>query len=100
MPAYCFFNILEITDPAKMKDYRARICECVERAGGRYIVNGGACEIVEGDWRPTYPVILEFPTMADAHRWYNSEEYRPLLEMRLQATRSNGVFIEGVTPIG
>jgi uncharacterized protein (DUF1330 family) len=31
-----------------------------------------------------------------AHRWYGSEDYRDLKEMRLAATRSDVVFMEGV----
>src|SRR5688572_15028419 len=98
MAAYFFVDILEITDPAKMEDYRSRVRACVERAGGRYVVLGGKCDVVEGDWRPTFPVLLEFPTLADARRWYDSDDYRPLPKLRLEATRCNAVF-DGMMPI-
>ena len=46
-------------------------------------VIGGTCERVEGDWQPTYPVLIEFSTLADARGWNNSVEYvcvKPLRE--------------------
>ena len=95
MAAYCFFDVHEITDPNKMAKYRAGVLATVEKYGGRYLTVGGQCDVVEGDWRPTFPVILEFPSLEQAHRWYDSEEYRDLKALRLAATRGNAVFIEG-----
>jgi uncharacterized protein (DUF1330 family) len=96
MAAYCFFDLLEITDPAKMDEYRKHVRATVEKYGGRYLVRGGKFDLVEGKWKPVFPVLLEFPNLAQAHRWYNSEEYRDLKALRLDATRSNAVFMEGL----
>jgi uncharacterized protein (DUF1330 family) len=43
-------------------------------------------------------VVLEFPSMEQAKRWYDSEEYREPKAMRLQAGRANMVMVEGVAP--
>jgi len=96
MSAYCFFDNLEVMDSGKLQEYKSRVAPIVEKYGGRYIVLGGKMDVVEGDWRPTYPVIIEFPTLEHAHRWYGSDEYRGLKRIRLSAVRSNAVFIEGV----
>ncbi|MGD9765624.1 MAG: DUF1330 domain-containing protein [Candidatus Binatia bacterium] len=96
MPAYCYFDMLEVTDPAKMGKYREGVAATVEKYNGRYLVLNGRHDLVEGDYRPTFPVLLEFPSLEQAHRWYDSPEYRPLRELRLSATRGNGVFIEGL----
>jgi uncharacterized protein (DUF1330 family) len=45
---------------------------------------------------PIFPVLVEFPTMDDARRWYDSEDYRELKQMRLTATSGSGVFFEGL----
>jgi uncharacterized protein (DUF1330 family) len=95
MAAYCFFDILEITDPPKMAKYRELISEVVTQFGGRYLAVGGRFDVMEGDWRPVFPVIIEFPSLEQAHRWYNSEEYRDLKGLRLSATKCNAVFIGG-----
>ena len=61
---------------------------------GRGLVLGGRTDVVEWQWQPTYPVMLEFPSLEHAHRWYDSQEYRELKALRLSAVRSNGVFME------
>jgi uncharacterized protein (DUF1330 family) len=95
MAAYCFFDVHEVTDPEKMERYRAGVLSTVERYGGRYLTVGGKVDVVEGDWQPVFPVLIEFPSLEQAHRWYDSEEYRDLKALRLAATRGNAVFIEG-----
>lgn len=95
MPAYCFFDVLEVTDPEKLEEYRRGVLATVEQYGGRYLIVGGRCDVVEGQWRPVFPVLIEFPGLEQAHRWYDSEEYRGLKALRLAATRGNAVFIEG-----
>jgi uncharacterized protein (DUF1330 family) len=76
MPAYALFDVLEVTDQAKMGQYRQGVLATIQKYGGRVIVAGGKFEIVEGSAKPTFPVILEFPTLEAAKRWYDSEEYR------------------------
>jgi uncharacterized protein (DUF1330 family) len=95
MPAYYFVDVLETTDEARIAKYREGVFATVEKYGGRYLILGGKHEVVEGNWRPTFPVMLEFPTMEQAKRWYSSPEYTPLLKLRLEGSRSNAVFIEG-----
>ena len=51
---------------------------------------------MEGDWKPNRLVVLEFPSMDHAKRWYRSEEYREPLAMRLRAGRANMVMVDGV----
>ena len=95
MPAYCFFDVLEVTSPERLEEYRRGVLSTVERYGGRYLTVGGRCDVVEGRWRPVFPVLIEFPGLEQAHRWYDSEEYRELKALRLAATKCNAVFIEG-----
>ncbi|MDA2933626.1 DUF1330 domain-containing protein [Acidobacteria bacterium AH-259-D05] len=68
----------------------------VEQYGGHYVVRGGEFDVIEGDWRPVRLVILQFPSLEQARRWYDSEEYRELKALRLAATHSNGVIVEGL----
>ena len=96
MPAYCFVDVLEITDPEKMEEYRQRVIPVVERYGGRYLAVGGPFEVVEGEWRPAFPVLLEFPNLEQARSWYDSEDYRDLKELRQASAKSNAVFIAGL----
>jgi uncharacterized protein (DUF1330 family) len=42
-----------------------------------------------------FPVIIEFPNPETAQRWYDSDDYRELKQLRLAACKSNAVFFEG-----
>ena len=95
MAAY-FIVELEVQDAALLEQYRARVPATIERYGGRYLVRGGRYETLEGEWRPARIVVLEFPSMAEARRWYDSDEYRPLKAQRLAAARGSVVLVEGV----
>jgi uncharacterized protein (DUF1330 family) len=97
MPAYVIAEVT-VTDPATMEEYRKRVPATLAPFGGRFIVRGGAHQTVEGDWKPNRLVILEFPSMEHAHRWYDSEEYREPKAMRLRAGRTNVVLVDGVPP--
>jgi uncharacterized protein (DUF1330 family) len=77
-----------------LEEYRSRLLAAVEQYEGRYLLVGGECEVIEGDWQPVFPVLIRFPTAQHARRWYDSEEYRDLKALRLAATRGSAVLME------
>ena len=87
MPAYVIVD-LTVTDLAAMEEYRKRVPGTLTPYGGRFLVRGGAHHTVEGDWKPNRLVVLEFPSIEQARRWYDSEEYREPKAMRLRAGRT------------
>jgi uncharacterized protein (DUF1330 family) len=95
MPAYVIVDVT-VTDLKEMEEYRKQVPATLAKYGGRFIVRGGAHQTVEGDWKPNRLVVLEFPSMEQARRWYDSEEYREPKAIRLRAGRANLVFVEGV----
>jgi len=97
MPAYVIVDVT-VTDPVVMEEYRKHVPATLAKYGGRFIVRGGAHQAVEGDWKPNRLVVLEFPSMEQAKRWYDSEEYREPKAMRLRAGRANLVMVEGIQP--
>lgn len=98
MPAYCLFDVREIKDREKLADYRSKVFATVEQYGGRYRVLGGAFTVVEGDWSPVIPVIIEFPSLARVHEWYGSAEYAPLKGLRMAGAACHAVFMDGFAP--
>lgn len=94
MTAYCMFDIREIHDHDAMRRYQEAVVPTVEAFGGAYVVIGGPWQVVEGDWRPTFPVMIAFPDLATAEAWYGSDLYRPLRELRLGAVTSDAVFFD------
>ena len=95
MAAYIIVDI-EVTDPEAFEKYRSQVSPMIADHGGKYLVRGGPFEVLEGDWTLNRLVVLEFPTIETAKEFYDSEEYRPLKEMRLKATKSNLVLVEGI----
>jgi uncharacterized protein (DUF1330 family) len=95
MAAYVVAD-LTVTDPATMEEYRKQVPATLAKYGGRFLVRGGPHQVVEGAWKPNRLVILEFPSLEQAKRWYDSEEYRGPKAMRLRAGLTNLVMVEGV----
>ncbi len=95
MSAYALFQLLPVTDPAGLAEYRAKVVPIVEQFGGCYIVRGGAWETIEGNHRPP-PILIKFPDMDAARRWYYSKEYRPLRDLRHRSAKYDAVLLTGV----
>ena len=95
MPGYVIAEVT-VTDPATMDEYRKQVPATIAKYGGRFVVRGGAHQILEGDWKPNRLVVIEFPTLDAARRWYDSEEYRGPKALRIKAGRTNLVIVEGV----
>jgi len=95
MPAY-FIVDNEVTDPAGFEEYRKQVPGTLEKYGGKILVRGGQMQMLEGDWKPKRIVVTEFPSIEQARRWYDSDEYRPLKALRLRTARGSVVLVEGV----
>lgn len=95
MPAYIVVNC-EVTDPVRYDQYKALAPAAIERHGGRYLVRGGATEVLEGDWRPKRVVVLEFPSLAAAKAFYDSPEYTAARVVRAGAANMDVIAVEGL----
>jgi uncharacterized protein (DUF1330 family) len=95
MAAFVFFDVKEIRDPDLLARYRSQVFATVEQFGGRYRVLGGLEAVLEGNWRPNVPVLIEFETVDAARAWYDSEAYAPLLSQRIEAADCDAVILEG-----
>lgn len=76
--------------------YLEQVESTVKPHGGKWLAQGDV-RIVEGAW-PGSVVLMEFPSMADAQRWYNSPEYQRILSLRTNSAISDLIFVEGVAP--
>ena len=95
MTGFAIFNI-DIKKPEEYKEYVSRVKPIAEKYGGEYIVRGGENKVVEGTW--TYPrtVIIKFPTYEKALEWYNSDEYKPVRDIRLQNSEGSNIIVKGI----
>ena len=94
-PAYLVAEI-EVTGPEIYARYRALVPDVIAAHGGRFLVLGGAVQVEEGTPPAGQVVIVEFPDMAAARRFYDSPEYRAILPLRLAASRGRVHLAEGV----
>jgi uncharacterized protein (DUF1330 family) len=86
---------VNVTDPSLYENYKKLVPATLEKYGGRFAVRGGAVDSKEGGWKPSRLVVLEFPSMAQARKWYDSPEYAPALALRLKAANAKLILVEG-----
>ncbi len=96
MAAYALYNQLEVTDSNAWQEYRSKIRGLLAGFGARVIAADPDPKVLEGEWTGTRNVIIEFPDMEAVERWHTSDEYKPLLDMRLGAARGNVIAVNGV----
>ena len=94
MSAYFIVDI-EVTYQEAYDTYRSQVPALVAKHGGKYLVRGGTFEVLEGDWTPHRLVVIEFPTSEAAKEFYDSDEYEPLKQMRINATKSSLIQVDG-----
>jgi len=94
MSAYVIGEI-DVTDPAAYEDYRKQVLAVVTKYGGKFVVRGGKVDSKEGGWAPKRIVVLEFPSMEQAQKFYHSAEYAPLIKLRQRASKGKIILVEG-----
>jgi uncharacterized protein (DUF1330 family) len=98
MAAYVIVE-MKLSDPEQYKQYMAAAPATIAAAGGEYLVRGGRCESLEGDWHPTRVAVLKFPSFELARAWYDGEQYRAARAKRVGATDFfNMILVEGYVP--
>lgn len=94
MPAYIIVEV-DVKDPATYEDYKKLTPGSLKPFDGKFIVRGGAAELLEGEQEPNRIVVLEFPTMEKAKAWWSSEEYAPAKAIRQSASNTRMIAVEG-----
>ncbi|MBK6980098.1 MAG: DUF1330 domain-containing protein [Betaproteobacteria bacterium] len=94
MTAYVIAEI-DVTNPEGYKPYTQLVPASIALYGGRFLVRGGAAEVLEGDWPQLRRVILEFPSMEAARAWWDSPEYAKPKELRRANSKGRLVLLEG-----
>jgi len=87
---------VEITNPEGYRNYAAMVPATIEKFGGRFLSRGGANTPLEGEWPQRRRVIIEFPTVEAARRWYDSPEYEKPKALRIANSNSRLLLLEGV----
>ena len=86
----------EVTDPTQFAQFTSGIVRVVEAHNGRYLVRGGATEVVEGSYTPHRVVVIEFESVEQARAFVSSPEYLELAEIRSKSSVTSTIIVEGV----
>jgi uncharacterized protein (DUF1330 family) len=97
MRAYVIAEI-EITNPEGYKAYAALVPATIEQFGGRFLVRGGKAETLEGDWPERRRVVIEFPSVEAAKKWWDSPEYAKPKALRRANSNGRLLLLEGALP--
>ena len=95
MAAY-FISDMVITDPQGIKEYQQRVGATLELYGGKFLVRGGAFEVLEGNWQPHRLILLAFESVEQAKLWYNSAEYASVKGIRHRTANTDFVLVQGL----
>jgi len=95
MPAYVIVDI-EITDPEEYEEYKKHTPGSLVPFDGKFLTRGGVVENLEGDWKPSRLVILEFPSMEKAKAWWNSPGYASAKLIRQRASNTQMIVADGI----
>mgnify|MGYP000868861347 CR=1 FL=1 len=95
MPRAYIVATIDVADPVAYEEYRRVAPGLIAAHGGRYLVRGGAVDVLEGDAVPGRVVILEFPDQEAARRFWDSPEYRAAAGLRHASSTSSLFLVEG-----
>ena len=94
MNAYLILD-LSINNFERFREYIEKIPSFIKKHGGKYIVQGVAPEVIEGDWCPERIVILEFPSSENARAFLSDPEAQLLFAIRHQSATSRLILAIG-----
>ena len=92
--AYVIANV-DVTDPVQYEEYKKLSTIAMKANGAEVCIRGGTVEVLEGDWSPARFVMLKFPSVEAAHRFYDSPEYQAAKKARQGAADMRMIIVEG-----
>ena len=95
MAAFLVVDI-DVSNPAQFEEYKKLAPAAIARYGGRYLIRGGAYEVIEGDWKPQRLTLVEFDSMEKAKAFYYSPEYQAAIKARKGAANMKMLLVQGI----
>ena len=96
-PAFLIAEI-KVNDPDGYKAYVAKVPAVTDAFGGRFIVRGGKTESIEGAEPAGRVAIIQFRSMDELKRYWNSPAYQEIAPIRQKTATSRIYFVEGIAP--
>lgn len=94
MAAYVIAQVT-VTNPEDYVKYSSKTGDLAAKFGGKFLAKGGEMRCLEGPCHQRN-VIIEFPDMEAAQRWYDSPEYQAILPIRKENSESTFLIVNGL----
>ncbi len=79
------------------EEYKKLTPATIAAFNGKFVVRGGLTVSLEGDWKPERIVVVQFPTVDQAKKWWNSDLYSAAKVIRQKAANTKMIIVEGTT---
>jgi uncharacterized protein (DUF1330 family) len=96
MAAYIILRI-SVNDPEKLMAYQKVAPSIIAKYEGKILARGGEVATLEGATEKRRIVMIEFPSMEKAKRFYHSPEYTEAIELRKSAAEFDAIALDGLS---
>lgn len=97
MPAYMVAEV-EFIPGLALDRYRALASATIAAHGGTFLVRGQEKAVTEGEHRFRRVIIVAFPSLEQAERWYRSAQYAEALRVSGEAMHRTLYLVDGLPP--
>jgi len=95
LKSYAIGHLRNVAMGPSIVTYLERIDATLAPHGGKFIVHGGAQDLLEGTFACDV-IIIEFPDIDMARAWYRSGAYQAILPLRTKHSDSTVFLVRGV----
>jgi uncharacterized protein (DUF1330 family) len=95
MAGYVIGQLSGINDADAFNAYQGAAIPTVAQYGGKLVVNSMKVDSGDGGWAPSGIVMLEFQSVDQARKWYNSPEYQAVIGQRFISADSAVIIVDG-----
>ena len=95
MSAYILIKI-QVNDPSKLKSYQEVAPAIIEKYNGKLKVRGGEVVSLEGPAENRRIVMIEFPSLEEATKFYYSDEYADAIKLRSDVADFEMIAVDGL----
>jgi uncharacterized protein (DUF1330 family) len=99
LPAYLVVQLNVKNHQEYLQRYAMSVLPMFKKHGAK-VIAASAPKVLEGEWEGNWSALVKFPSMSAAQEWYNSPEYQPLKELRINELTMGGssALVEGFNP--
>jgi len=95
MSSFLICDVL-VKDREALSEYLKLSEHTLAPYSGKFHVQAGKVQVIEGDWNPSVIIVAEFPNADLANSWYKSDEYSAALKVKSTAMNRNMILVDGI----